>query len=275
MRVLRLRWFVWSLVAAGVVGIAVPRSRAQHAGGHGGGFGMGGHVASGQAPVHQGHPNGVGHHGLNGTGFGFSSWGGYGYGWGGPYGYGVFGSVGMSPFDQEVVRQAQVGMMTSQIWRNQMEAQNAYAQALRAEQEAQYLARKNREPVSDDSKPAADRRPLTDRRAILDSLLELNTVRWPRGSERNRTLIQKRAGADKAVLAVHRQVHVQGHAQPETVTEAKEKIRDFRDAARKQFSRGSNHLRNIESFVRKLDVALDESLDATHEGRTRLVDSGP
>lgn len=289
MRAIRMRDTAAVLTLLAMVSAEV---RAQHGGGHGGAalgaLGAGGTVA-GQFGNAGFAPNGLG--GVNIPAYGAVSpaasgpvWAvGYGYGYGSGYGYGTdsFAGMGMSPMDQEAMKQSRLMNIQAQAQLASTLAQESQVRMMIAQQKASRPARDSREGpkkrrspaprVSADEGEARQTDASTRLRPSLDALVGLNTVRWPVHGFSKATLAI-RAQADKAVMQVHAEVADRGHSQAATVSNARIKLAEFRTSARRQLPVNSRTLVQLDGFLRVLDGALGASLAEPATGGRLLAD---
>lgn len=260
-----------TVMALTVLGLLPAGSRAQH-GGHGG-AGLGGHGAAGVVGGHFG-PGGItpnGYGGVNipayanvGTGIAGPSWvGGYGYPYGTGYGADPFPGMGMSPMDQEMLKQSRLMNIQAQANLATTLAEESRVRMMRAEQKAGKPPRRDRDtPKRKRSSSAsatarvskASERP----QPSLGSFVGMSSVRWPVHGFTKPTLAI-RAQADKAVLAVSAEVAVRGVARPESVANARSQLARFRSSARSQLPLNSTTLVKLDVFLRGLDEALGAS----------------
>ena len=243
---------------------------AQH-GGHAGGAHLGGgmHAGSGPAMAHpsmsEGYPMGHEQPSMHqGYGVGYLGWGVGGWGIGGQD---AFGTMGMSPMDQEMVKQARYMEIVMRAQMQQMQAVQAYEQANLARRQSMMLARAQ----ASEAPPETESAPMPG----LGRLVALDRVRWPVAlPQSDRGLIARQEEAENLLIDVHNQALTDGHAEKELVSAAKEKLRLLRDSAARNTRLKSGGRQKLARFIGELDLALDRSLRRPDPGALEKAREG-
>jgi hypothetical protein len=216
-------------------------------------------------------------------GFGFGGYGGWGWG-----GYGGIGSMGMSLYDQNMIKEqtfmensARYNMMNAQAVQSfasanlmQQQAANTMLQnQMMAQQIAQdkfNLYSKAKNQAMAQARAAAPEIPLGD---LIDSS---GRVRWPEAAPSMGAHAERRAAADEAIQTVYTDFRQNGRANLAAVVEGKRRLHAYGEPAiRLLAARNDNRARsNLIAFLNALEAALDAMGAGPPAGENAGPDAG-